>query len=99
MSRWRTLSYFNGLDVIPLHLFEPMSTLTIRVPDDTHQRLRELARRRSMSINKLMEELATISITEFDAEARFRALAASGSARQGLALLDRLDEAFPSKGS
>jgi len=68
-----------------------MSTLTIRLPDDKHQRLRELARRRSMSINKLMEELATISITEFDAETRFRALASRGSAKKGLAILDKLD--------
>lgn len=75
-----------------------MSTLTIRLPDDKHQRLRELARRRSMSINKLMEELATISITEFDAETRFRTLAARGSAKKGLALLDKLDEAFTGKG-
>ena len=74
-----------------------MSTLTIRLPDDKHLRLRELARRRSMSINKLMEELATISITEFDAETRFRALAARGSAKKGLALLDRLDAAFAAK--
>jgi predicted transcriptional regulator len=74
-----------------------MSTLTIRLPDDKHLRLRELARRRSMSINKLMEELATISITEFDAETRFRALAARGSAKKGLALLDKLDAAFGKK--
>jgi predicted transcriptional regulator len=74
-----------------------MSTLTIRLPDDKHQRLRELARRRSMSINKLMEELATISIAEFDAETRFRTLAARGSAKKGLALLDKLDEAFAAK--
>ena len=66
-----------------------MATLTIC--------LRELARRRSMSINKLMEELATISITEFDAETRFRALAARGSAKNGLALLDKLDAAFAEK--
>ena len=75
-----------------------MSTLTIRLPDDKHLRLRELARRRSMSINKLMEELATISITEFDAETRFRALAARGSTKKGLALLDKLDAAFAAKG-
>ena len=75
-----------------------MSTLTIRLPDDKHSRLRELARRRSMSINKLMEELATISITEFDAETRFRALATRGSAKKGLALLDKLDAAFAAKG-
>lgn len=74
-----------------------MSTLTIRLPDDKHSRLRELARRRSMSINKLMEELATISIAEFDAETRFRTLAARSSAKKGLALLDKLDAAFATK--
>lgn len=71
-----------------------MSTLTIRLPDDKHLRLRKLAKHRSMSINKLMEELATISIAEFDAETRFRALAARGSAKKGLAILDKLDTAF-----
>ena len=75
-----------------------MSTLTIRLPDDKHLRLRELARRRSMSINKLMEELATISITEFDAETRFRTLAARGSVKKGLALLDKLDASFTQRG-
>ena len=75
-----------------------MSTLTIRLPDDKHLRLRELARRRSMSINKLMEELATISIAEFDAETRFRTLAARGSVKKGLAILDKLDAAFARKG-
>ena len=68
-----------------------MSILTIRLPDDKHARLRQLARHRDISVNKLMEELATISIAEFDAESRFRALAARGSAEEGLAILDQLD--------
>jgi predicted transcriptional regulator len=71
-----------------------MSTVTIRLPDDKHSRLRQLAKHRDLSVNKLMEELATISITEFDAESRFRAMAARGSAKKGLALLDKLDAAF-----
>lgn len=71
-----------------------MSTLTIRLPDDKHARLRQLARHRDISVNKLVEELATISIAEFDSETRFRALAARGSAQQGLALLDKLDAVF-----
>ena len=71
-----------------------MSTVTIRLPDDKHARLRQLAKHRDLSINKLMEELATISIAEFDAESRFRAMAARGSAKNGLALLDKLDTAF-----
>ncbi|MDZ4288982.1 MAG: hypothetical protein U0984_13530 [Prosthecobacter sp.] len=71
-----------------------MSTLTIRLPDDKHARLRHLAQHRDMSVNKLIEELATISLAEFDAETRFRSLAARGSAKKGLAILDKLDRAF-----
>ncbi len=71
-----------------------MSTLTIRLPDDKHARLRQLAKHRDISVNKLVEELATISIAEFDAESRFRALAARGSAEKGLEILDKLDASF-----
>ncbi len=74
-----------------------MSTLTIRLPEEKHARLRQLAKHRGISVNKLMEELATISLAEFDAESRFRALAARGSADEGLALLDKLDKAFESR--
>ena len=68
-----------------------MSTLTIRLPDDTHDRVKEIARRRGMSVNKLMEELSTIAIAQHDAETRFRALAARGSVGTGLRVLDELD--------
>ncbi len=71
-----------------------MSTLTIRLPDDTHARMKVLARRRAVSVNKLMEELCTIAVTQHDAETRFRALAARGSVDEGLRILDRLDAAL-----
>ena len=71
-----------------------MSTLTIRLPDDTHGRLKEIARQRGMSMNKLMEELSTVAITQYDAETRVRALAARGSVDDGLRILDKLDAAF-----
>lgn len=74
-----------------------MSTLTIRLPEDKHARLRQLAKHRGISVNKLVEEMATITLAEFDAETRFRALAARGSAEEGLALLDKLDKAFESR--
>ena len=74
-----------------------MSTLTIRLSEDKHDRLRHLAQHRAMSVNKLIEELATISIAEFDSEMRFRAMASRGSAEKGLALLDQLDVAFPAE--
>ena len=75
-----------------------MRTLAIRLPDDKHLRLRKLAKHRAISVNKLIEELATISIAEFDAETRFRTLAARGSAKKGLVILDKLDTAFARKG-
>jgi len=73
-----------------------MSTLTIRIPDDKHERLKALAKRRHMSVNKLIEELSTQALAEFDMENRFRLLAARGSRERGLALLDKLDEQFGS---
>jgi len=68
-----------------------MATLTIRLPDEKHERLRQLAERRHVSMNKLIEELSTVALAEFDAETRFRARAALGSREQGLRLLDELD--------
>ena len=71
-----------------------MATLTVRLPDDKHRRLKALARYRHMSVNKLMEELSTQALAEFDSEVRFRALAAKGDVERGLALLDKLDQHF-----
>ncbi len=66
-----------------------MSALTLRLPNDKHARLKSLARRRGTSVNRLMEEMATVVITEADAEARFtiRADRGRGKASRGLALL------------
>jgi predicted DNA-binding ribbon-helix-helix protein len=69
-----------------------MGTLTIRLPNEKHEKLRQLAIRRKISINKLIEEFSTIALADFDAETRFRARAASGSPQAALRLLDRLDQ-------
>ena len=76
-----------------------MAIMTIRVPDDTHARIKTLARQRGMSVNRLMEELSVIAVTQHDAESRFRALAARGSAREGLAILEKLDRAYATERS
>jgi hypothetical protein len=68
-----------------------MATLTIRLPDDKHARLKDLAISRGISINKLVEELSTIALTEFDAFTRFKTMAAMGDPKVGLAILDKLD--------
>ena len=74
-----------------------MATMTIRIPDDKHSRLKALARYRHVSVNKLVEELSTQALAEFDSEVRFRALAARGDVAKGLGLLDKLDRHFSSK--
>jgi hypothetical protein len=71
-----------------------MSTLTIRLPEAKHARLRRLADSRGLSMNKLIDELATIALSQYDAEVRFRALAAQGNPRRGLELLDKVDRRF-----
>jgi hypothetical protein len=71
-----------------------LSTVTIRIPETKHARLRSLAQARGVSLNKLIDELATVALAQHDAEVRFRTLAAKGSTRVGLALLRKLDKAF-----
>jgi len=67
------------------------------MPEDKHARLRSLARARGVSINKLIDELATVALAQHDAEARFRVLAVRGSKTVGLALLAKLDREFASR--
>jgi hypothetical protein len=71
-----------------------MSVMTIRIPNDRHERLRQLAKYRGISVNKLVEEFSTIGLAQFDAELRFRARASKGSPKRALAVLDKLEAAF-----
>lgn len=65
--------------------------LIIRMPREKRERLKQLARAREMSVNKLIDEVTTMLLAEFDAETRFRIRAArgAGKARRGLALLEK----------
>ncbi len=71
-----------------------MGTLTIRIPDDKHARLKTLASSRGVSLNKLFEEFSTQAIAESDAYTRFQAYAAQGDPAEGLGVLDKLDKHF-----
>ena len=67
---------------------------TIQISDRIYERLRLLAQSQGVSLNKLVEEWASVALAQFDAETKFRVRAARGSAQRGLALLDKLDDAF-----
>ena len=70
-----------------------MSTLTIRLPDAKHERLKALARANSISVNKLVDQLATVALANFDARVRFETRSARGDPARALALLDKADRA------
>ncbi len=67
----------------------PIEAKTENLHNDKHERLKLLTEQRHISINKLMEEISTIVLAEFDAEMRFRARAARGSPKEGLHLPNR----------
>ena len=66
-----------------------MSALTVRLSDDKHQRLKELAKRRRTSLNRLIDEMTTQMLAEFDAETRYllRSERGKGKATRGLEIL------------
>jgi hypothetical protein len=68
-----------------------MSAFTLRFPDHKHDRLKALAAQQGMSLQRLMDDLATQALVEFDAETRFkiRAQRGSGQLERGLELLKK----------
>jgi plasmid stability protein len=76
-----------------------MATMTIRLPDGKHQRLRRLAESHGISLNKLVDEWASMALAQFDAETRFNSRAARGNAGRGIDLLDKLDRSSKHRGS
>ena len=68
-----------------------MTALTVRLPDDKYRRLKALAQSRGTPLNRLIDEMATLMLAEFDAETRFqlRAKRGTGKTARGMALLKK----------
>ena len=69
-----------------------MSTITLRMPDSKHERLKQYAKEQGISLNKLFDEFATVALAQFDAKTRFEIKASKGSVEKGLQVLDKLDK-------
>lgn len=69
-----------------------MSTVTLRIPDSKHERLKQYAKEQGISLNKLFDEFATVALAQFDAKTRFELKAAKGDVEKGLELLDKLNK-------
>lgn len=68
-----------------------MTAMTVRLPDDKYRRLKEVAHQRGTSVNRLIDEMATLMLAELDAETRFliRAGRGRGNLARGLELLEK----------
>ena len=68
-----------------------MAALTVRLADDKHRRLKALAKSRGAPLNRLIDEMTTLMLAEFDAETRFRVRAERGADKvsKGLRLLKK----------
>ena len=69
-----------------------MNTLTIRIPDDLADRLKNTAQSRGVSVNKLITEISVQALTAYDAETRFKLMAAEADIPAALNVLDRLEK-------
>jgi len=67
-----------------------MSAVTFRLPDNKYERLKELAKSQNISVNRLLDELTTIAISNYDSKTRFEARALKGDIKKGLDILDKL---------
>jgi predicted transcriptional regulator len=68
-----------------------MTTLSIRLPDDMAERLKDIAKIREISLNKLMFELSVQALAEDEAKQRFLAAQLRGNKNRALQMLDELD--------
>jgi predicted transcriptional regulator len=71
-----------------------MSALTLRLPDEKYRRLKEMAHHRGQSVNRLLDEVTTLLLAEYDAETRFmlRTRRGVGRKERGLELLSKAGE-------
>ncbi len=71
-----------------------MAAINIRLSDEKYERLKKLAKAKNISVNKLMEELATMALAEYDLETRFKVRASRGSTEKALEVLEKLKEDY-----
>lgn len=66
-----------------------MSVITLRMNDDKATRLKSMAQAQGVSVNRLMDELASVALAEHDAKTRFMLRAKQGDTKRGIELLDK----------
>lgn len=75
-----------------------MSTLSVRLPNSLHERLRELARAEGVSMNQLIATAVAEKLSALDAEAYIAERATRASRERFEAALARVPDAEPDEG-
>ncbi len=65
-----------------------MSTLTIRLSNEQYEQIKLSAEKRNISVNKLMDKLVTIALTNYETQKRFEFRPHRSHAQWALDLLD-----------
>ena len=68
-----------------------MATITFRVTDQKADKLKKLAEKMDVSVNKLLDEITTSAIAYNDARLDFEMRAARGDRHRGLEILDMIE--------
>lgn len=63
----------------------------LSIPDEKYLRLKDMAHQRGQSVNRLLDEVTTLILAEYDAETRFllRTKKGMGKKERGLELLSK----------
>ena len=64
-----------------------MATISYRTTDEKRNKLADLAKEQAVSVNRIIDELVTIALTERDAYLRFTARASKGDPKRALDIL------------
>ncbi len=75
-----------------------MSTMSLRLPESLHAKVRELAEREGISINQLVTTALAEKISALLTQEYLEARAARGSREEFLRILDKVPDAEPDAG-
>ena len=75
-----------------------MSTMSLRLPESLHQKVRELAEREGISINQLVNTALAEKISALLTEEYLADRAARGSRKKFLEVLEKVPSAEPTSG-
>lgn len=75
-----------------------MSTMSLRLPESLHEKVRELAEREGISINQLVTTALAEKISALLTQEYLEARAARGSREEYMRILDKVPDADPDPG-